>query len=160
MKFLAPCAALFAIVTSVSAAEVPEAAASHAQPASKIASVGSNVDSNDNSKADRIVVYSASWCIPCQRLKPIVKSLKQEGYRVEYFDIDKDSDKLKYDHRAVPTIYFLRGETVVKKETGYRTREHIVGLLRLNPDHSQLDVGPDSKPDGSAAKSLDLVGRF
>jgi len=159
MKSLAPCAALFAFVTSVSA-EVKETTVAHIQPASKIASVGSNVDSVDNGKADRIVVYSASWCIPCQRLKPIVKSLKQEGYRVEYFDIDKDSDKLKYDHRAVPTIYFLRGETVVKKETGYRTREHIVELLRLNPDHGQVEFDPETEPTGSAAKSLGGVGHF
>ena len=90
-------------------------------------------DAIDTVKADRVVVYSASWCGPCQRLKPILATLKREGYRVEQFDIDKHADKLKYDHKLVPSIYFLRGDTIVKKETGCRSKEHILKTLTIKP---------------------------
>lgn len=76
-------------------------------------------------KANRIVVYSASWCGACQRLKPVLASLKQEGYKVEYRSVEKDPDQLKFSYTALPTIYFLSGKSLLKKEVGYRTKAHI-----------------------------------
>ena len=76
-------------------------------------------------KADQLVVYSASWCPPCQRLKPVLQALQQEGYRVVSRDVEKESDQLKYDYQRLPTIYFLAGEEVVKQETGFRDKEQI-----------------------------------
>ncbi len=85
-------------------------------------------------KANRIVVYSASWCLPCQQLKPVIESLKKEGYKVVYRDIDRDIDRLKYEYTAVPTIFFLYGDVVIKKEMGYRSKEHIKKTLILDTD--------------------------
>lgn len=60
-------------------------------------------------RGDALVVYSASWCGPCQRLKPKLIRLKSLGYRVEIRDIDK----LKpgdYKPKMVPAIYFFDGK--------------------------------------------------
>ena len=75
--------------------------------------------------ADQIVVYSATWCGPCQRLNPVLQSLTQEGYKVVHRDVDRDIDALKYEYGAVPTIFFVRNNVVIRAETGYRSKEHI-----------------------------------
>ena len=82
--------------------------------------------------ADQIVVYSATWCMPCQRLQPILKSLQQEGYQVTHRDVDGDVDQLEYEYNAVPTIYFVRNHVVIETETGYRSKAHI--KQKLIPD--------------------------
>jgi thioredoxin 1 len=79
--------------------------------------------------ADQIVVYSATWCGPCQRLNPVLQSLKQEGYKVVHRDVDRDIDALKYEYGAVPTIFFVRNNVVIRAETGYRSKEHIKQTL-------------------------------
>jgi thioredoxin 1 len=84
-------------------------------------------------KANRIVVYSASWCGACRRLKPVLASLKQEGYTVVYRSVEKNPDQLKFSYTALPTIYFLSGESLVKKEVGYRTKAHIKKSLVREP---------------------------
>ena len=76
-------------------------------------------------KADQIVVYSATWCSPCKRLHPVLKSLKQEGYKIVQRDVDRDISKLEYKYSAVPTIFFVRNNTVIKTETGYRSKAHL-----------------------------------
>ncbi len=79
--------------------------------------------------ADQIVVYSATWCGPCQQLSPVLQSLEQEGYEVVHRDVDRDINALKYEYNAVPTIYFVRNNVVIKTETGYRSKEHIKQTL-------------------------------
>jgi thiol-disulfide isomerase/thioredoxin len=85
-------------------------------------------------KANRIVVYSASWCAACQRLKPVLASLKHEGYKVEYRSVDENPDQLKFAYTALPTIFFLRGESLIKKEIGYRSKEHLKKNLVRQPE--------------------------
>ena len=82
--------------------------------------------------ADQIVVYSATWCMPCRRLHPVLMSLKQEGYQVTYRDVDGEADSLEYKYDAVPTIYFVRNKIVIKTETGYRSKSHIKEKLMLH----------------------------
>ena len=91
-------------------------------------------------KADRIVVYSASWCPPCQRLKPVIATLKREGYRVEYRDVDRDANRLIYPYTAVPTIFFLRDDAVIKLETGFRSKEQITQTLVMETDRGDQTV--------------------
>ena len=79
--------------------------------------------------ADQIVVYSATWCGPCQRLSPVLQSLTQEGYKVVHRDVDRDIDALKYEYGAVPTIFFVRNNVVIRAETGYRSKEQIKQTL-------------------------------
>ena len=160
MKSIVPCTALFVFATTVTAADLSDGTAMRLKAISKIDSPSVQVSENHDGKADRIVVYSASWCAPCQRLKPILSSLKHEGYQVEYFDIEKDNDKLKYEHRSVPTIFFLRGESVIKKETGYRTRDHIVRMLRSDSQPIGETTVPEAQLSGSSSHRHDGITRY
>jgi hypothetical protein len=47
-------------------------------------------------KGDILVVYSATWCGPCQAMRPQWTLLRSQGYKVVYVDIDNPH---KYDGR-------------------------------------------------------------
>lgn len=47
-------------------------------------------------KGDILVVYSATWCGPCQAMRPQWTLLRGQGYRVVYIDVDEPH---KYDGR-------------------------------------------------------------
>ena len=49
--------------------------------------------------------FTATWCGPCQRFKPIMQELASEGYQVATLDIDVHKDLAEqYNVRSVPTV--------------------------------------------------------
>ena len=66
-------------------------------------------------KADRVIIIGATWCAPCQRLKPAIQQVKSEGYDVKYIDVeDWKGEKVS----SVPTTLFYRGTTPLSKTVG------------------------------------------
>ncbi len=64
-------------------------------------------------KADAVVVYSASWCAPCRRLKPVLAKLKSLGYKVYVRDYDRlKAGQFKPDR--IPAVYLFRGTKLLK----------------------------------------------
>lgn len=73
-------------------------------------------------KADTLVVYTATWCIPCQRAKGKWAILREQGYRVVQIDVDSreadrelsDQEKarfLNHEPQSVPTIFWYNSQT-------------------------------------------------
>ena len=60
--------------------------------------------------------FTATWCGPCQRFKPIMQELSSEGYHVATLDIDVHKDLAEqYNVRSVPTVVIeakINGEEV------------------------------------------------
>lgn len=71
-------------------------------------------------KADRVVIVGATWCAPCQRLKPTIKQVKSEGYDVNYIDIESWKGE---EVSSVPTTFYYRGTTPLSKTVGLWTAE-------------------------------------
>ena len=71
-----------------------------------------------------ILQYSASWCKPCQNLKPIMEKLSEEfkdKANFYYADIDDNAIQTASDAnvRGVPTVVVYRkGEEVARKVGG------------------------------------------
>lgn len=97
-------------------------------------------------KAEKLVVVGATWCGPCRSLKAsTLPALKAQGYDVEYLDIDNDAEKLaekysnikrvdgepqKYNEfKGVPSIFYIRDGMIIKRETGYKTANHVKKTL-------------------------------
>lgn len=83
-------------------------------------------------KGDVLVVYSASWCGPCQASRPQWATLRGQGYKVVYVDIDKPHGlDGKWDYqtpeiiakametppRVVPTLRYYNTDTGELLET-------------------------------------------
>lgn len=97
------------------------------------------VETAPEGKADTLVVVTATWCRPCQLIKPTLIALKAQGYNIKIYDIDLDtlppeysnikrvkskSDKVN-EWNVVPTLFFIRGDDIIKKHEGYISRSKI-----------------------------------
>lgn len=77
------------------------------------------------SDSNRIVVlFTASWCGPCQILKPMLKRLAEEYENVRFISLDVDasednsllSDLMRV--QAVPTIFYVSAGTILRTSNG------------------------------------------
>lgn len=58
---------------------------------------------------NKLVVFTASWCGPCQGFKPTLLELEQE--RLVYVDIDETPEtRAQYEVRSVPTVILVDEE--------------------------------------------------
>ena len=74
----------------------------------------------------KIIKFEASWCQPCQTMKPVWEKLAAQtpGVEFEVVDIDLDPDTTNaYSVRSIPTIVFLEDGEV---------KETLVGLQSLD----------------------------
>jgi thioredoxin 1 len=80
---------------------------------------------------NKLLVFSASWCGPCQGFKPTLLELDQE--RLVYVDIDQDPEtRMQYEVRSVPTV-------ILVDEDG-KELERLVGSQPLSKLQDLLDV--------------------
>lgn len=80
-----------------------------------------------------LLYFTASWCGPCQELKPILKSIAEEGL-VTVVEIDVDTNGDLADTHKVESIPLLKyvvdgGARVAWKSAGAVTRDEIVSHL-------------------------------
>lgn len=65
--------------------------------------------------------YTASWCMPCKQLKPIMQEIIQENPTIQYTVIDVDNDPIdaaKWGVRGVPTVIFMKNGVEANRITG------------------------------------------
>jgi thioredoxin 1 len=79
-----------------------------------------------------ILYFTADWCNPCKKVKPIVEELNRESadVRFQMIDADLEIDLVKlYEVRAVPTFIVLEDGLEIKRASGAQTREQLVSLM-------------------------------
>ena len=73
-----------------------------------------------------LLYFTASWCGPCQKIKPFLEKLsdklKENGeYNIEFYkiDIDKNEDFCnKCDIKSVPTFFIMNGKDLLSSLNG------------------------------------------
>lgn len=73
--------------------------------------------------------FQATWCGPCQVLKPIFNELKAEYPQINFEDIDVDSDPTQaqqFGIRSVPTVVILNNGAEVTRVTGAQNKNTYV----------------------------------
>lgn len=78
---------------------------------------------------NNLLVFSASWCAPCSRMKPVLENLDQS--RIIKYDVDSSDDELvQYGVRGVPTFVAVDAEgNEVGRIVGETTLEELEKLL-------------------------------
>lgn len=86
-----------------------------------------------DSKVPVLVDFTATWCVPCKVLDPIIDSLMPElSGRAKVFKLDIDESPeifSKYQLSAVPTVMFFNNGVAEDQITGPQSREVYVKLL-------------------------------
>lgn len=89
-----------------------------------------------NFKAPRFVVFTASWCGPCQNLKETLNhpSVKEylNGFKVYEVDVDKNPEIAKeYGVKSIPAYFVIDGDKYKAKGEGYKTPKQMVQFLQV-----------------------------
>ena len=79
-----------------------------------------------------ILYFTADWCHPCKKVKPIVEELNRESSGVKFQVIDADSETelvKQFEVRSVPTFIVLDGGVEINRAIGAQTREQLLSLM-------------------------------
>jgi thioredoxin 1 len=69
----------------------------------------------------KYLLFSASWCGPCQTLKPVMEQVSKT-IPVTKIDVDTDAQTVSdYGVRSVPTVVLIKGGREVKRFTGVQS---------------------------------------
>lgn len=79
-----------------------------------------------------ILYFTADWCNPCKKVKPIVEELNRESSDVKFQVIDADAETelvKKFEVRSVPTFIVLDGGVEINRVSGAQTRDQLESLM-------------------------------
>ncbi len=80
-----------------------------------------------------VLYFTAEWCNPCQRTRPIAEELSREGL-IDFIFIDVDSEielLRKFEIKSVPTYILLQDGEEVKRSVGAKTREEFLEFINV-----------------------------
>ena len=74
--------------------------------------------------------FSATWCGPCKAFKPIMNEIANEGYSVEFIDVDQSQElAAKYGVRSVPTTIIEENGIEVNRFVGAIPKQQVLQKL-------------------------------
>ncbi len=78
-----------------------------------------------------VLYFTAEWCNPCQRTKPVAEELKRDGI-IEFMFVDADSETeliQKFGIKSIPTYILIKDGEEVKRMNGAKTREDFLEFV-------------------------------
>jgi len=76
-----------------------------------------------------VLYFTADWCSPCKKVKPIVEELNKDQLNIKFVIIDVDIEiemVKKFEIRSVPTFILIKDGIEINRLTGAQTRESLV----------------------------------
>ena len=74
--------------------------------------------------------FSATWCGPCKVFKPVMNEIADEGYSIEFIDVDQEQNKAtKYGVRSVPTVVIEENGIEVDRFIGSIPKQTVLEKL-------------------------------
>ncbi len=78
-----------------------------------------------------VLYFTAEWCNPCQRTRPIAEELKREGI-IDFIFVDADIELElleQFGIRSVPTYILIEDGKEVKRMNGAKTKEQFLDFI-------------------------------
>jgi thioredoxin 1 len=79
-----------------------------------------------------VLYFTADWCNPCKKVKPIVEELNREQIIAKFFMIDADIESemvSDFEVKSVPTFVLIRDNKEVSRTTGAKTKEELLSFI-------------------------------
>ena len=74
--------------------------------------------------------FSATWCGPCKAFKPVMQEVANDGYSVEFIDVDQSQETAtKYGIRSVPTTVIEENGIEVNRFVGAIPKDQVIAKL-------------------------------
>ena len=80
-----------------------------------------------------ILYFTADWCNPCKKTRPIVEELNREQTEAGFQFIDADSEielVKQFGILSIPTFILFKDGVEKKRVTGAQTREQLEELIK------------------------------
>ena len=91
-----------------------------------------------------VFYFTAEWCSPCKRTRPIVEELMREQTYVGFQIIDADSEielVNKFNIRSIPTFILFDNGKEINRTIGAQTREQLEKFIHgENEEGVQKDI--------------------
>ena len=79
-----------------------------------------------------IFYFTADWCNPCKKTKPIVEELNREQTEANFqiIDVDIEIELAKsFQVKSVPTFILMKDGIEINRITGAQTRDSLIGFI-------------------------------
>ena len=78
-----------------------------------------------------ILYFTADWCNPCQRTRPIAEELIRDGL-IDFVFVDADTEIELLQHfgiKSVPTYILIQDGVEIKRMNGAKTRNQFMEFI-------------------------------
>ena len=82
---------------------------------------------------NHVLYFTAEWCNPCQRTRPVAEELKRDGI-IDFVFVDADTEielLEKFGIRSIPTYILLEDGIEVKRMNGAKTRQEFLDFINV-----------------------------
>ena len=82
-----------------------------------------------------ILYFTAEWCNPCKKTRPIVEELNREQIMAKFFIIDVDIElemAQDFEVRSIPTFVLIKNNKEIHRVTGAKTRQQLEELIKYD----------------------------
>ena len=77
-----------------------------------------------------VFYFTADWCSPCKKTRPVVEELKKEGFQFQMIDVDYEQLLAKqFQVKSIPTFILLEDGKELDRVTGAQTREELENFI-------------------------------
>lgn len=78
-----------------------------------------------------ILYFTADWCHPCKKVKPIVEDINRDSsVKFQFIDVDQEVEIAKrMNVKSIPTFIVIDNGLEVKRATGAQTKEQLEALV-------------------------------
>lgn len=134
-KFIFTSFITFSSIAGLQAASLPQQTYQNPNSQASNNSAVINVTTNSfqqllaNTQKPIVLVFSASWCKPCQTMKPIIEEIAREIPEVTFLRADFDANpELVQNFRvdSIPAVLFIRKDGyIVDRSIGFTTKQQL-----------------------------------
>jgi thioredoxin 1 len=77
-----------------------------------------------------VFYFTADWCGPCKKVRPIVEELIKDGYSFQVIDVDIEKELVKkFEISSVPTFILFKNEKSIKRISGAQTKAQLEDFI-------------------------------
>jgi thioredoxin 1 len=90
-----------------------------------------------------VLYFTADWCNPCKKVKPIVEEMNKDSMtKFQMIDVDSEMELTKkFEIRSVPTFILIKDGKEIKRTNGAQTREQLEAFIN-DEKNIQDDLQP------------------
>ena len=77
-----------------------------------------------------VFYFTADWCQPCKKVKPVVEAMKKEGFEFQMIDADYEQSLVeRFKVSSIPTFILLEDGRELSRVTGAKTRTELENFI-------------------------------